>query len=156
MWLARHGDHAALYTTVYVIERSLSLDNVFVFLFLFAYFGVPTPQRSRLLVWGIGAALVLRAAAILGGLALIAELEFLVYVLGVILLLLAARMLRGPGAEERAQPGLVAADVRVGLAVAALEVGVRDQAGAAVAGAGDVDRVEAVSVDRGLCARRRS
>ena len=97
VWLARHGDHAALYTTVYVIERSLSLDNVFVFLFLFAYFGVPAEQRSRLLVWGIGAALVLRAAVILGGLALIARLEFLIYVLGAVLLLLAIRMLRGSG-----------------------------------------------------------
>ena len=103
VWVARHGDHAALYTTVYVIERSLSLDNVFVFLFLFAYFAVPTELRSRLLVWGIGAALVLRAAAILGGLALIERLEFLVYVLGLALLLLAARMLRRPADNDPGQ-----------------------------------------------------
>ena len=40
-------------STVYLIERSLSLDNLFVFLLLFAYFGVPTEHRARLLFWGI-------------------------------------------------------------------------------------------------------
>ena len=98
VWLARHGEHAALYTTVYLIERSLSLDNVFVFLLLFAYFAIPEDERLRLLAWGIGAALLLRAAAILGGLALIERLEVLVYALAGLLLLLALRMLRG-GAE---------------------------------------------------------
>ena len=97
VWAARHGEHAALYATVYVIERSLSLDNVFVFLLLFTYFAVPAPERARLLVWGIGAALILRASAIIGGLALIERLELLIYVLGVVLLLLAVRMLRGSG-----------------------------------------------------------
>ena len=48
------GDDAVNYTTVYLIERSLSLDNLFVFLLLFAYFGVPARvPRPRLLFWGI-------------------------------------------------------------------------------------------------------
>src|SRR6476660_2407242 len=51
--LLEGGDDAVLYTTVYLIERSLSLDNLFVFLLLFAYFGVPYEQRGRLLFWGI-------------------------------------------------------------------------------------------------------
>src|SRR3990170_4635313 len=56
--LALEGtEDAVLYTTVYLIERSLSLDNLFVFLLLFAYFGVPYEQRGRLLFWGIVAAL---------------------------------------------------------------------------------------------------
>ena len=55
-------DDAVTYTTVYFIERSLSLDNLFVFLLLFAYFGVPEEYRARLLFWGIAAALVLRGA----------------------------------------------------------------------------------------------
>jgi tellurite resistance protein TerC len=59
------------YLTVYLIERSLSLDNLFVFILLFAYFGVPHAYRARLLFWGIIAALVLRGLAILGGTALI-------------------------------------------------------------------------------------
>ena len=55
----------SLYTTVYLIERSLSLDNLFVFLLLFAYFGVPYERRPRLLFWGIVAALALRGVFIL-------------------------------------------------------------------------------------------
>src|SRR4028118_982797 len=48
------------YVTVYLIERSLSLDNLFVFILLFAYFGVPHENRARLLFWGIMAALAPR------------------------------------------------------------------------------------------------
>src|SRR3954447_2858308 len=82
-------DDAVVYTTVYFIERSLSLDNLFVFLLLFAYFGTPDAQRARLLFWGIAAALVLRGLAILGGVALIEQFHFVIYVLGVLLLVLA-------------------------------------------------------------------
>ena len=55
------ANDAVTYTTVYLIERSLSLDNLFVFLLLFAYFGVPYEHRPRLLFFGIVAALALRA-----------------------------------------------------------------------------------------------
>ena len=65
------ADDAVTYTTVYLIERSLSLDNLFVFLLLFAYFGVPYEHRPRLLFFGIVAALALRGVFILGGTALI-------------------------------------------------------------------------------------
>ena len=59
--LDTHGlDDFVTYTTVYFVERSLSLDNLFVFVLLFAYFGVPTEYRARLLFYGIAAALVLR------------------------------------------------------------------------------------------------
>ena len=54
------SEDAVTYTTVYLIERSLSLDNLFVFLLLFAYFGVPYEYRPRLLFFGIVAALALR------------------------------------------------------------------------------------------------
>jgi tellurite resistance protein TerC len=89
------GEHAVLYTTVYLIERSLSLDNLFVFLLLFTYFGVPARFRARLLFWGIVAALAMRGAAILGGVTLIEQFHFVVYVLGATLLVLAYRILRG-------------------------------------------------------------
>jgi tellurite resistance protein TerC len=91
----RDGDDAVLYTTVYLIERSLSLDNLFVFLLLFTYFGVPYDRRPRLLYWGIVGALVLRGAFILGGTALLEQFHFLIYVLGVLLLALAWRVGRG-------------------------------------------------------------
>jgi tellurite resistance protein TerC len=90
-----NADDALTYTTVYFIERSLSLDNLFVFILLFSYFGVPEEYRARLLFWGIVAALVLRGLAILGGVALIEQFHFVIYVLGVLLLVLAYRILKG-------------------------------------------------------------
>ncbi len=95
VWALDDGDAAVLYTTVYLIERSLSLDNLFVFILLFAYFGVPYELRARLLFWGIVFALVLRGLAIGGGIALIEQFEFVLYVLGVLLLVLAVRVWRG-------------------------------------------------------------
>ena len=89
------GEASLNYTTVYLIERSLSLDNLFVFLILFAYFGVPYELRPRLLFWGIVAALVLRLGFIGAGVALIEQFHFVLYVLGVLLLLLAYRVFRG-------------------------------------------------------------
>ena len=103
LFLDAHGaEDFVTYTTVYFIERSLSLDNLFVFLLLFAYFGVPTEYRARLLFWGIAAALVLRGLAILGGVALLEQLHFFIYVLGVLLLVLAYRILRG--VDENVDP----------------------------------------------------
>jgi tellurite resistance protein TerC len=90
-----NSDDAITYTTVYFIERSLSLDNLFVFILLFSYFGVPEQHRARLLFWGIVAALVLRGLAILGGVALIEQFHVVIYLLGVMLLVLAYRILRG-------------------------------------------------------------
>ena len=89
------ADDAITYTTVYFIERSLSLDNLFVFLLLFSYFAVPEAHRAPLLFWGIAAALVLRGLAILGGVALIEQFHLVVYLLGVLLLVLAWRILQG-------------------------------------------------------------
>jgi tellurite resistance protein TerC len=95
-------DDAITYTTVYFIERSLSLDNLFVFLLLFSYFGVPEQYRARLLFWGIVAALALRGLAILGGVALIEQFHPVIYALGVLLLILAWRILQG--VEENVDP----------------------------------------------------
>ncbi len=88
-------DAGVLYTTVYLIERSLSLDNLFVFLVLFAYFAIPSKDRGRLLFVGIAGALVLRGIFIVAGVALLEQLHFLLYVLGAGLLVLALRLLRG-------------------------------------------------------------
>jgi tellurite resistance protein TerC len=88
-------ERAVDYTTVYLIERSLSLDNLFVFLLLFRYFGVPVELRARMLFFGIVFALVLRGLAILGGVALIEQFHWVIYILGATLLLLAYRILRG-------------------------------------------------------------
>ncbi len=92
---AESGERGILYTTVYLIERSLSLDNLFVFLLLFAYFGIPYENRPRLLFWGIIAALALRGVFILVGIALIEQFHFVIYILGAALVYLAYRILRG-------------------------------------------------------------
>ena len=95
VYLADGEESAINYTTVYLIERSLSLDNLFVFLLLFSYFGVPTRHRANLLFWGIVAAIVMRALAIFGGVELIERFHFVIYILGVTLLILAWRILKG-------------------------------------------------------------
>ncbi|HEX2127014.1 MAG TPA: TerC/Alx family metal homeostasis membrane protein [Thermoleophilaceae bacterium] len=100
--LLEGGEDAVLYTTVYLIERSLSLDNLFVFLILFAYFGVPYERRPRLLFWGIVAALAMRGIFILAGTALIEQFHFIIYPLGAALILLAYRVFRG--VEENVDP----------------------------------------------------
>ena len=85
--LARATPEGAVnYVTVYLIERSLSLDNLFVFLLIFAYFRVPHEIRSVLLFWGIALALVMRGLAILVGVELIERFHVVLYALGLLLL----------------------------------------------------------------------
>ena len=111
--LALNGTEDGInYVTVYLIERSLSLDNLFVFILLFAYFGVPHEHRPRLLFWGIIAALVLRGLAILGGTALIEQFHFVLYVLGVLLLVLAYRIFKGVSENVDPDRNLVVRGVR--------------------------------------------
>ncbi len=92
IWPLRGGGDAVEYLTVYLVERSLSLDNLFVFLMLFAFFAIPQERRAKLLFWGIVAALVLRGLAILGGVQLIENVHAVVYVLGATLIVLAWRI----------------------------------------------------------------
>jgi tellurite resistance protein TerC len=100
--LLEGSEDAVLYTTVYLIERTLSLDNLFVFLILFAYFGVPYERRPRLLYWGIVAALVMRGLFIVAGSALIEQFHFVIYPLGAALIVLAYRVFQG--VEENVDP----------------------------------------------------
>ena len=95
IWAIDDGEGAVNYVTVYLIERTLSLDNLFVFLLIFGAFGVPQEHRGKLLFWGIALALVMRGLAILVGVELIERFHWVVYVLGVTLLYLAWRILRG-------------------------------------------------------------
>jgi tellurite resistance protein TerC len=88
------------WTTVYLIERSLSLDNVFLFTLLLAYFAVPPELRGRVIIIGIIGALVLRGVAIVAGLALVEAAEVVVYAFGVLLLYVAYRAFRGTAAER--------------------------------------------------------
>jgi tellurite resistance protein TerC len=93
--LLEGSEDAVVYTTVYLIERSLSLDNLFVFILLFSYFGVPYERRPRLLFWGIVAALAMRGVFILAGSELIEQFHVVIYLLGAALIVLAYRIWRG-------------------------------------------------------------
>ena len=74
------GPEAALqFFTGYLIEKSLSIDNIFVFLLIFTFFNVPSPYQHKVLFWGIIGALIMRAAMIVVGAALIREFHWVVY-----------------------------------------------------------------------------
>ncbi len=83
----------------YLLEKSLSVDNIFVFVMIFTYFATPAEYQHRVLYWGILTALVLRGAMILTGAALIARFDFLIGLFGLLLIVTAIRMARS-GDEE--------------------------------------------------------
>src|SRR3954464_12135659 len=95
MYAIAGSEGAVNYTTVYLIERSLSLDNLFVFLLIFGYFAVPHSARPVLLFWGIVLALALRGVAIVVGVEVIGRFHVVIYILGALVLYLAWRILRG-------------------------------------------------------------
>ncbi len=80
------------YLTGYVLEKSLSLDNIFVMAAIFAYFGIPRLYQHRVLFWGILGALILRGLFIIGGTALISRFHFLMYFFGAFLIFTALKM----------------------------------------------------------------
>ncbi|BDG06881.1 TerC family protein [Anaeromyxobacter oryzae] len=94
------GDRAVEYLTGYLIEKSLSVDNLFVFVLVFASFRIPPRYQHRVLFWGILSALVLRAGMILGGSALLQRFGWLVYVFGAFLVVTGVRLLRHSEAEH--------------------------------------------------------
>jgi tellurite resistance protein TerC len=88
------GDRAGEYLTGLLIEKSLSLDNLFVFAVLLAYFGVPAASQRRVLVWGIAGAIVLRAVFVLLGAAALDAFHATIYVFGGFLVLTAINLVR--------------------------------------------------------------
>ena len=108
--IALAGGPADEWTTVYLIERSLSLDNIFLFTLLLAYFAVPAELRGTVVLIGIAGALVLRAVAITSGLALIDAVDWVVYLFGVLLLYVAYRTFRGLADEIDPARGALGAD----------------------------------------------
>ncbi len=88
------GKTAALhFFTAYIIEKSLSLDNIFVIAMVFAFFRVPAQYQHRVLFWGVLGALVMRGLAIWGGIALIHRFSWVVYIFGALLIFTAVKML---------------------------------------------------------------
>lgn len=94
------GQKPALeFITGYVIELSLSVDNLFVFLLIFRYFSVPQEQQQRVLVWGILGALALRAVFIFAGVGLLRRFHFITYVFGAILIYSGVKLFRQGDSE---------------------------------------------------------
>jgi tellurite resistance protein TerC len=92
VWRWRGGESALQFVTAYLIELSLSVDNVFLFVLIFGAFAVPQKYRHRVLFWGVIGAVVMRAIMIVGGAALIARFHWVVYVFGGLLLITAVKM----------------------------------------------------------------
>ena len=85
------------FLTGYLVEKSLAVDNIFVFLMIFSYFAVPEEQKQRVLVIGIIAAIVLRAILIFAGALLLAKFHWILYVFGAFLLLTGFKMIKAAG-----------------------------------------------------------
>jgi tellurite resistance protein TerC len=95
-----HGHTAMLeFITGYVIELSLSVDNLFVFLVIFRYFKVSGQNQHKVLFWGILGALIMRAAFILAGVGLIKRFHWIIYVFGVLLIYSGVKLLRQEGSS---------------------------------------------------------
>lgn len=87
------GPQAGLqWLTGYLVEKTLNVNNLFVFLLIFSYFKVPAQYQHRILFWGVLVALGLRAIFILAGAALLARFHFLMYLLGAFLVYTGIRM----------------------------------------------------------------
>lgn len=99
VWWAFGGTAGTEYISGYLIEKSLSVDNVFVWALIFTHFRVPGKYQHRVLFWGIFGALVLRAVFIFAGVALINRFSWVLYVFGAFLLYTAAKLVFGSDEE---------------------------------------------------------
>jgi tellurite resistance protein TerC len=93
LWWREGSTHALEYLTGYLIELSLSVDNLFVFILIFQYFAVPAAAQPKVLKWGILGAIVLRGIMIALGAILLARFHWIIYVFGGILVVTGVRML---------------------------------------------------------------
>jgi tellurite resistance protein TerC len=94
IWAWQGGDEAGEYLAGYLIEKSLSVDNVFVFVLIFSYFAVPKEYQHRVLFWGVVGALLMRAGFIAAGAALIETFHWVIYVFGAFLVFTGIKMFR--------------------------------------------------------------
>lgn len=93
VWM-QFGEKQALdFFTGYLIEKALSVDNIFVFVLIFSYFQIPAKYQHKVLFWGIIGALVMRVIFIFAGVALLAKFHWLIYVFGAILFYTGIKML---------------------------------------------------------------
>ena len=99
IWHLFGTERALEFLTGYLIEKALSVDNIFVFLMVFSYFAVPAAYQHRVLFWGILGALVMRAAFIVAGAALLERFHWVIYVFGAFLVLTGVKLIMERGLE---------------------------------------------------------
>lgn len=87
-----NGEAALAFLTGYLIEKSLSVDNIFVFILIFSFFGVPAAYQHRVLFWGILGALLMRGILIAVGAALLEQFHWIIYIFGAFLIFTGIRM----------------------------------------------------------------
>ncbi len=97
-----NGEAALAFLTGYLLEKSLSVDNIFIFVVIFTYFAVPATYQHRVLFWGILGALIMRGILIVIGAALLKEFHWIIYVFGAFLIFTGVRM--GLERNEEAHP----------------------------------------------------
>jgi tellurite resistance protein TerC len=95
VWYELGAQKGTEFLTGYLIEKSLSVDNVFVFAVLFTFFGIPAQYQHRVLFWGIFGALVMRAAMIFAGAALIQNFTWVIYLFAALLVFTGIKMVTG-------------------------------------------------------------
>jgi tellurite resistance protein TerC len=101
MVLVLYGHQAALeYLTAYLLEKSLSVDNIFIFVLIFSELRIPPAQQRRVLTWGVLSALVMRALLIGAGLFVINRFHWVIYPFAAIIIIAAARLLWGREKER--------------------------------------------------------
>ena len=86
IWAWKGSETALAFLTGYLIEQSLSVDNLFVFLLIFSYFKVPAKYEHTILFWGIFTALIMRAVFIFAGIALLNRFHWIIYIFGFLLI----------------------------------------------------------------------
>ncbi len=100
VWIWAGPTTASEYFAGYIIEKSLSIDNIFVFALIFSYFAVPLRYQYRVLFWGVVGALIMRAIFILVGAQLLERFHWMIYVFGAFLIFTGIRMAFHRGGEE--------------------------------------------------------
>lgn len=106
LYFLRGPEPALQFLTGYLIEKSLSIDNIFVFLLIFSFFKVPSLYQHRVLFWGVLGALVMRAALIVIGAALLSRFHWIIYVFGAFLIVTGIKMAmqKGEALDPEANP----------------------------------------------------
>lgn len=103
----RGTEDALNFLTGYLIEKSLSIDNLFIFLVIFKYFKVPQSSLFKVLYWGVFAAIIFRAIFILVGVALVQHFSWILYIFGIILIYTGVKLILGKETEVHPEKNVV-------------------------------------------------